>query len=292
MPVVRSFGVCTVLVVCACATALPHPGTTTIRSVRIERLQVFDTPTGNILESAANSLHWTTTEATVRNELLFQEGDSLDAALIDETERNLRALPILTGAWIQVVSDSTDSVDVVIRTRDKWSLGGRVSYRQGGGLSALGMSLVEGNMFGKGQSVGLGYLYQEEDRASHGMSFELRRPPAVLEPLGSEPEACERTRPHDDLAGSRAAVLFGRCHLGGRRAVRRLARAAPLLRSDRPDCETRIGRRTGREPGQASRTARRSACTPALVTSAPAATPTRRSSRRSTTSIWAPSPSG
>jgi outer membrane protein assembly factor BamA len=173
MPVVRSFGVYTVLVVCACATAFPRPGPTTIRSVTIERLPVFDTPTGNILESAANSLHWTTTEATVRNELLFQEGDSLNSALIDETERNLRALPILTGAWIQVVSDSTDSVDVVVRTRDKWSLGGRVTYRQGGGLSAIGMSLVEGNMFGNGQSVGIGYLYQEEDRASHGMSFEL-----------------------------------------------------------------------------------------------------------------------
>ncbi len=173
MPVVRLFGVCTVLVVCACATALPRPGTTTIRSVRIERLQVFDSPTGNILESAANSLHWTTTEATVRNELLFQEGDSLNTSLIDETERNLRALPILTGAWIQVASDSTDSVDVVIRTRDKWSLGGRVSYHQGDGLSAIGMSLVEGNMFGKGQSVGIGYLYREEDRASHGMSVEF-----------------------------------------------------------------------------------------------------------------------
>jgi hypothetical protein len=162
-----------VLVFCVCATAISRPGQTTIRTVTIERLQVFDTPTGNILESAANSLHWTTTEATVRNELLFQEGDSLNPALIDETERNLRTLPILTGAWIQVVGDSTDSVDVVVRTRDKWSLGGRVSYRQGGGLSAIGMSLVEGNMFGKGQSVGLGYVYQEEDRASHGMSVEF-----------------------------------------------------------------------------------------------------------------------
>jgi hypothetical protein len=173
MPAVRSFGFLTVLVFCAWATTFSRPGQTTIRTVMIERLQVFDTPTGNFLESAANSLHWTTTETTVRNELLFHEGDTLNQALLDETERNLRALPFLTGAWIQVMGDSTDSVDVVVRTRDKWSLGGRVSYRQGGGLSMVGMSLVEGNMFGKGQSFGVGYLYQEEDRASHGMSFEL-----------------------------------------------------------------------------------------------------------------------
>jgi hypothetical protein len=173
MPVVRSLRFWTVLALCACVTTVSRPGQKTIRTVTIERMQVFDTPTGNFLESAANSLHWTTTETTVRNELLFHEGDRLDQALLDETERNLRALPILTGAWVQVVGDSTDSVDVVVRTRDKWSLGGRVSYHQGGGLSTMGMSLVEGNMFGNGQSVGVGYVYQEEDRASHGMSVEL-----------------------------------------------------------------------------------------------------------------------
>lgn len=173
MPATRPFNVCTLLVAVACAAAVSLAGPPTIRTITIQRLQVFDEPAGNFLESAANSLHWTTTETTVRNELLFQEGDALDAALLEETERNLRALPFLTGAWVQVVSDSTDSVDVVVRTRDKWSLGGRVSYRQGGGISTIGMSLVEGNMFGNGQSVGVGYVYQEEDRASHGMSFEL-----------------------------------------------------------------------------------------------------------------------
>lgn len=173
MRLARSFVHGTLLVLCACTTAVSRPPQATIRTIKVERLQVFDAPTRNLLESAANSLHWTTTESTVRDELLFKEGDSLDLAIIQETERNLRALPILTGAWIQVVTDSTDSVDVVVRTRDKWSLGGRVSYQQGGGISAIGMSLVEGNMFGKGQSVGIGYLYQEEDRASHGMSIEL-----------------------------------------------------------------------------------------------------------------------
>ncbi|MBP1654517.1 MAG: hypothetical protein H6Q28_1073 [Bacteroidetes bacterium] len=173
MPVVRQLRIGTALVFCVCATWTLLSAQTRIRTVTVERLQVFDSPTRNLLESAANSLHWTTTEATVRDELLFHEGDTLDLDLIDETERNLRALPILTGAWVQVVSDSTDSVDVVVRTRDKWSLGGRVSYRQGGGISTMGLSLVEANMFGKGQSVGAGYVYQEEDRASHGMSLEL-----------------------------------------------------------------------------------------------------------------------
>jgi outer membrane protein assembly factor BamA len=170
---VRRLVIGTLLALCAFADARPVLAQPVIREIRIRRSTVFDTPTRNFLESAANSLHWPTIDATVRQELLFKEGDRLDQDLIDETERNLRALPFLTGAWIQVVRKGKDTVDLVVRTRDKWSLGGRFSYRQGGGMSANGGGGTKGNMFGKGQSLGLGYAYLQEDRTSHGMSFEI-----------------------------------------------------------------------------------------------------------------------
>lgn len=83
-----------------------------------------------------NMLHTLTHEAVIEREYLFHAGEPYDTALIEETERNLRAIGIF--ALVRIVAVKTDDpaqVGLLVHTRDLWSL------RSEWDLQATGLSI-------------------------------------------------------------------------------------------------------------------------------------------------------
>jgi hypothetical protein len=105
----------------------------------------------------ANDIHVLTREEVIRRELLFKEGDPYDQRLVDESARHLRKLGIVGD--ISITSDTlpNNTIDMVVRTHDRWTLSPSLSATVGGGVSGFGIGVREENLLGMGQKVGMGY---------------------------------------------------------------------------------------------------------------------------------------
>jgi hypothetical protein len=100
-----------------------------------------------------NIFHITTKASTVKRELLFANGDGWDQHLVDESARHLRD-PVSTSlvAIVPVVAGTGTEgmVDVLVVTRDVWSLRANSNYEiQGSQLTYLALSLSENNLGGR-----------------------------------------------------------------------------------------------------------------------------------------------
>jgi hypothetical protein len=98
----------------------------------------------------ANIFHRTTREHHVRRESLLQAGDRYDQDLVEETTRNLQD-PSLSNvvAVLPVKSATPGMVDVLIVTRDVWSLRFNQNFEvQQGQLIYYTASLSENNLLG------------------------------------------------------------------------------------------------------------------------------------------------
>jgi hypothetical protein len=121
-----------------------------IGALRVYNEDVFAEST-TPLRGLLNYFHITTKESTIRAETVVEAGERWDQARIDETARRLRD-PLWTSvvAVVPVVAAAPDTVDVLIVTRDIWSLRLNTQYTfQQGSLTNLSMSLSENNFLGK-----------------------------------------------------------------------------------------------------------------------------------------------
>jgi hypothetical protein len=105
----------------------------------------------------ANALHIKTREQVVRRELHFQAGDVVNARLIHEAERNLRAFRFLKDAEIEPQLDATGAVHAVVRTQDAWTLKLSAGVSQVGGQRDFGFALHEANLLGFGKDLVLAH---------------------------------------------------------------------------------------------------------------------------------------
>lgn len=101
---------------------LPYDGKT-IGEITIERDQIFDKKSRG-LRRYANAVHLLTQENIVRRDLLFKSGDRMDMDLIVRNEQLLRSRSYISDADIiaSVNPLDTNVVDVLVRTRDSWSI--------------------------------------------------------------------------------------------------------------------------------------------------------------------------
>jgi hypothetical protein len=104
-----------------------------IESIKIERIEVLDRRDDlpgfvQAVKRPINALHGTTREFVVERELLQKKGDRFQAALADETERNLRRLSgrISLAMVFALRGSAPDRVVLCVITKDLWSL--RLSY--------------------------------------------------------------------------------------------------------------------------------------------------------------------
>jgi hypothetical protein len=146
-----------------------------IRNIAIERLNVFGV---NINEPAAsnpkkidnvlNKTHINTSESIIRKNLLFSEGDTISPLTLSDNERILRQLPFINDARIIVVPASETESDILILTKDIYSLGGSYTYK---GLKEGSVSIFEKNLFGMGHEFGVEVPYDSKKPNSPGFGF-------------------------------------------------------------------------------------------------------------------------
>lgn len=137
-----------------------------IRNVRVEAIDPFGYDSKDQKEKLkwydwfADHLHSTTRISTVNNYLLFKEGEEYNAQKLYESERLLRTMPFINRVNISVSEDtaSKDSVDVVVKVLDSWSLKPRVSYSG----SKIGLGVTEENVLGLGHTFD--FLYRNDSK--------------------------------------------------------------------------------------------------------------------------------
>ncbi|MGH2664209.1 hypothetical protein [Flavobacterium sp.] len=78
----------------------------------------------HFIHKTGNSLHTKTKKLAIKNLLLIKRNTPLDSLLVKESERLIRSQRYIRAVQIssQLVSESSDSVDVSIRVLDSWSL--------------------------------------------------------------------------------------------------------------------------------------------------------------------------
>jgi len=109
-----------------------------------------------------NLLHIKTKEITITNLLLFKKNDPLDFLVIKESERLIRGQRYIRQVSIepQETENSKDSVDIVIRALDTWSLipNGSLSSNQGN------LKITERNLLGFGHQIAGNYKNRFSDK--------------------------------------------------------------------------------------------------------------------------------
>ena len=127
-------------------TSLSAFAGTPIRSLRI----VTQSPQGLPgVGTALDKLHVRTRERTVRRQLLFAAGDTVDTLAVAESVRRLRQDRYLRDVELRGVR-CQGAVDLVVTTRDDWSVKPKLQVRSAG-KSELG--LTERNLLGSGREL-------------------------------------------------------------------------------------------------------------------------------------------
>jgi hypothetical protein len=105
-----------------------------IRKIEIKRIgfetSVLDTTQAvkSFFIKTANKLHANTRESVIRNNLFVREGKPLNPYRLADNERSLRNLDFMLDAriYIKRISKNSDSVDILVVTRDVFAYGGSV----------------------------------------------------------------------------------------------------------------------------------------------------------------------
>ncbi|HNW56439.1 MAG TPA: hypothetical protein PKM69_01600 [Bacteroidales bacterium] len=147
------------------ANYISHSGKK-IRNVEIQKINVFGTNINNPsagdnrnINNLLNKTHINTQESIIRKNLLFSAGDTISPLTLSDNERILRQLSFIDDARIIVVPVSDDEVDIVVLTKDVYSLGGSYSYSS---LKKGSVSVYDRNIVGIGHELQLEMPYDSE----------------------------------------------------------------------------------------------------------------------------------
>lgn len=127
-----------------------------IDRVNIVRENIFDLEDpseNNRLYRLANRLHVLTRESTVRQQLLFREGDEFDPRLLAESERILRSNKYYYDVWLKPAVNDNGGVDVEVRTRDVWTITPEITISRKGGETKTIFGFEESNLLGRGHRI-------------------------------------------------------------------------------------------------------------------------------------------
>ncbi len=145
----------------------------TVASIRIVRQRIFNTEDAaedRPLFRLANRWHVNTRERTIRTLLLFGDGDTVDVSRLAETERALRAKRFLYDARVIANRVCGNDVDIVVVTRDVWSLQPTASVTRTGGENEYDLGMSEHNILGTGVEVDA-ELFETLDRSGASAGF-------------------------------------------------------------------------------------------------------------------------
>jgi hypothetical protein len=144
-----------------------------IKKITIQRLDVFgadvDNPgqyTSKSTERLLNATHINTSERIILKNLLFSEGDTVSPLVLTDNERILRQLPFIDDARIMVIPIAPGEAEVLVITKDVYSLGGDFTYR---GLNKGSVWLFDKNIFGLGHELKIEIPYSGNNPDSPGI---------------------------------------------------------------------------------------------------------------------------
>jgi hypothetical protein len=157
-----------------------------------------------------NAVHVTTRESVVRRELLFAEAEPYRVDLAEETARNLRRLPIIAVARVvPLETDAPGAVDVLVATKDLWSIRLNSSFNLVGSLlQYLRLRPTEQNLLGLDKQISgdfelrldtLGFGAEYFDRRVFGSRLYLQQRGSLV--LG---------RDSREVEGGSASLVLGR----------------------------------------------------------------------------------
>ncbi|MCC9041302.1 hypothetical protein LNQ81_00945 [Myroides sp. M-43] len=146
-----------------------------IRNIKIQTLDPFgysDTdslkvPTSK-LEKIGNNLHFKTKNFTIKNFLIFKEGERFDSLKVKESERLLRTQTFVRKVTMYPIPTShPDTVDILIRELDSWSI-----YPTGSiSTSSYRVKLRDRNFAGLGHDVTVQYSNRYKESDKQGIYF-------------------------------------------------------------------------------------------------------------------------
>ena len=141
--------------------------------IRIDNKNIFDKsdPKDNkALFRLANKLHIQTRQSVIRHQLLFRVGDRYSRHAVEESARILRADSYFYDASIVPVRYHDGKVDVLVTTRDVWTLDPGFNFGRSGGTNSTALYLQELNLLGTGSIVAVGHQ-KAVDRSESDFSF-------------------------------------------------------------------------------------------------------------------------
>jgi hypothetical protein len=158
---------------------LPYEGKI-IRKITIRRLgfdkSVTDTTKRmrTTITKLGNKIHGKSKEWLIRDNLFIRENKSVNPYKMADNERYLRDLDFILDAKIYIVDlDHTeDSVDVIVMTRDVFSIGGSFNPRS---PTKTIFKLYDTNLFGYGQRVQFAGVVDEQRHPAFGYELLYRK---------------------------------------------------------------------------------------------------------------------
>jgi len=104
----------------------------------------------SILSKTGNSLHVKSQRVTIRNLLLIHQNQKFDSLLVKESERLVRSQSYVHDvSFVEVLtSDNSDSVDILIRELDNWSIAPSFSISS----SSITTNVIDRNFMGMGHA--------------------------------------------------------------------------------------------------------------------------------------------
>lgn len=119
-----------------------------------------------IIVDVGNALHVDTRERVIRNNLFVRENKPLNPYKVADNERYLRDLEFILDARINVVPvRGTDSVDLIVTTRDVFSLGGSIIPRS---ATEYRLKMYDANFLGLGQRLQFNGLIDDSRNPKFG----------------------------------------------------------------------------------------------------------------------------
>ncbi|UCF64482.1 MAG: hypothetical protein JSW33_01240 [bacterium] len=140
-----------------------------LKKVRVLAGSVYDTL--EIVETSfsdlLNTLHYSTRDGVIKNNLLFHEGETVDPYLLSDNERILRELPFIEDAKLKVVirEEDDDVVDIIVITKDLFSLGISPSVLD---VNRARVAFFDRNFLGYGTELRYTLHYDQREQPKFG----------------------------------------------------------------------------------------------------------------------------
>lgn len=150
----------------------------TIGSINLVKLEALGTRMDDlnkrpesVVQKLGNTVNFKTRDRVIRNNLLFEPGDTVNAAILADNERILRELPYIRDSRISIIPrpDNPDVVDLEILTKDVVSLSFDLEARD---FDSGVLRIDHRNIFGSGHE--LDNRFAVDNGAEQKISYELR----------------------------------------------------------------------------------------------------------------------